>query len=86
MIARRDRMRASKVMQDRVMKTDNIVIHWNTSTREVLGQNKVEAVRVINHEADIISDIPVSAFFVAIGHQPNSSIFKDGLIWMKLAI
>jgi thioredoxin reductase (NADPH) len=81
MLIRRDQMRASKIMQDRVKKTANIEIHWNTSTQEVLGENKVQAVRVLNHETNSTSDIPVSAFFVAIGHQPNSEIFKG---WLEM--
>jgi thioredoxin reductase (NADPH) len=81
MLIRRDHMRASKIMQDRVLKTENITIHWNTSTQEVLGEKKVEAVRVLNHETNTTSDIPVSAFFVAIGHQPNSDIFKG---WLEM--
>jgi thioredoxin reductase (NADPH) len=81
MLIRRDQMRASKIMQDRVKKTENIEIHWNTSTQEVVGGTKVEAVRVLNHETNTTSDIPVSAFFVAIGHQPNSDIFKG---WLEM--
>lgn len=81
MLVRRDQMRASKIMQDRVMKTENIQIHWNTSTKEVLGDKKVEGLRVINHATNTTSEIPVSAFFVAIGHQPNSDIFKG---WLEM--
>ena len=76
MLVRRGEMRASKVMQDRVLKTENIQVYWHTSTEEVLGENKVEAVRVRNHQTDELTDVPVSAFFVAIGHTPNSDIFK----------
>ncbi len=81
MLIRRDQMRASKVMQDRVLKTENIEVHWNTSTQEILGEKKVEAVRVLNHETNVSTDIPVSAFFVAIGHKPNSDIFKG---WLEM--
>ena len=81
MLVRRDQMRASKVMQDRVLKTENIQVYWNSSTQEVLGEKKVEAVRVINHETNTTIDIPVSAFFVAIGHNPNSDIFKG---WLEM--
>ena len=76
MIVRRDEMRASKVMQDRVKNTPNIHINWNSVTDEILGDKKVEAVRIKNVETGATTDIPVSAFFVAIGHQPNSGIFK----------
>ena len=58
------------------MNAPNIEIHWNTETDEVLGDKKVEAVRVLNNETGEKSEIPVSAFFVAIGHTPNSEIFK----------
>ncbi|MBW8684865.1 thioredoxin-disulfide reductase [Chitinophaga rhizophila] len=79
MIVRRHEMRASKVMQDRVLKTSNIIVYWNTETQEVLGENKVEAVRLLNTAKNEETTVPVSAFFVAIGHQPNSGIFKDYL-------
>lgn len=79
MLVRKHEMRASKVMQDRVLKTSNIIVYWNTETDEVLGENKVEAVRVRNNQTGEKKDVPVSAFFVAIGHQPNSAIFKDYL-------
>lgn len=76
MLVRKDAMRASKVMQQRVLQTPNIKVYWNTETEEILGDSKVEAVRIKNNQSGEISDIPVSAFFVAIGHQPNSSIFQ----------
>jgi len=79
MIVRRDEMRASKVMQDRVKNTANITIYWNSETDEVLGDKKVEAVRIRNTKTGEKQDVPVSAFFVAIGHQPNSDIFKGWL-------
>jgi len=79
MIVRKDEMRASKVMQDRVLKTENIKIYWNSETDEVLGDKKVEAVRIKNNKTNTTTDVSVSAFFVAIGHQPNSDIFKGWL-------
>lgn len=79
MLIRRDEMRASKIMQDRVLNTPNIEVHWNTQTVEVLGDNKVSGVKIRNTVDNKESDIPISAFFVAIGHQPNSSLFKDYL-------
>jgi thioredoxin reductase (NADPH) len=79
MIVRRHEMRASMIMQDRVLKTTNIMVHWNSETLEVLGENKVEGVRLLNNKTQAETDIPVSAFFVAIGHEPNSGIFKDAL-------
>ena len=77
MFIRKDAMRASKVMQDRVMNTPNIKMYYNTETDEILGEKKVEGVRILNTKTNTKEEIPVSAFFVAIGHQPNSGIFKD---------
>ena len=79
MFIRRDEMRASKVMQDRVFKTPNIKIYWNTETEEVLGDKHVTGVNVKNNQTGEVQQIPVSGFFVAIGHQPNSEIFKGWL-------
>ena len=76
LLVRRDEMRASKVMQERVQRTPNIRIYWNTETEEILGESKVEAVRVKNVKTGERQTIPVSGFFVAIGHTPNSEIFK----------
>lgn len=76
MIIRRDAMRASKVMQERVQQTPNIKIYWNSSTDEILGENRVEAVRILNNKTGEKQTVPISGFFVAIGHQPNSDIFK----------
>ncbi len=84
MIIRRDEMRASKVMIDRVIKSPNIKIYWNSITDEILGDKKVEGVRIKNTQDDSLLEIPVNAFFVAIGHQPNSAIF-NGLINMDEA-
>ena len=69
-------MRASKVMQERVKNTDNITIYWNSETDEILGEKKVEAVRIQNMQTNEKQTIAISAFFVAIGHHPNSDIFK----------
>jgi len=76
MIVRRDQMRASKVMQERVLNTPNIKVYWNSETEEVIGENKVEAVRIHNSATNEKTTIPVSGFFIAIGHKPNSDIFK----------
>lgn len=77
MIVRNEKMRASKVMQDRVLSTSNIKVYYNCTTDEVLGENKVEAVRIVNTVNNVKHEIPINAFFVAIGHEPNSGIFKD---------
>lgn len=79
MLVRRDEMRASKVMQQRVQKTSNINVYWNTETVEVLGKDKVEGVKVINNKTKEESTIPIGAFFVAIGHTPNTQLFKGQL-------
>lgn len=79
LIVRRNEMRASKIMQERVKNTSNIIIHWNTETVEILGENETEAVKVKNNINGIEEVIPVKGFFVAIGHQPNTSIFEKWL-------
>ena len=77
MIVRRDTMRASKVMQDRVKSTSNITIYWNSETDEILGEHKVEGVRIKNVVDNSTQDVAIGGFFVAIGHKPNSDIFKS---------
>lgn len=79
MLVRRDEMRASKAMQHRVMNAPNIEIMWNTETVEILGKNGVEGVRVKNNETGVESEFPITGFFVAIGHKPNTDIFKGQL-------
>jgi thioredoxin reductase (NADPH) len=76
MIVRKGEMRASKVMQERVLKTSNIKVYWHSETDEVLGESKVTGVRLLNNQTQEKTEIAVSAFFVAIGHKPNSDIFK----------
>ncbi len=79
MLVRRDEMRASKAMQHRVMNAPNIEIMWNTETVEILGENAVEGVRVKNTQTGEESEFPITGFFVAIGHKPNTDIFKGQL-------
>jgi thioredoxin reductase (NADPH) len=76
MFVRREEMRASKVMQERVKTTPNIRTYWNTETDEILGEKTVEAVRIKNNKTGDKTEIPIKGFFVAIGHTPNSDIFK----------
>ncbi len=76
MFIRRDQMRASKIMQDRVFKKDNIDVMWNTEVKEVLGDKVVEGVRVVNNKSGEEQEIPLEGLFVAIGHKPNTEIFK----------
>ncbi|MCO5235122.1 MAG: thioredoxin-disulfide reductase [Chitinophagaceae bacterium] len=79
MFVRRNEMRASKVMQERVLKASNIRIYWNTEVEEIIGETKTEAVRTKNNKTGETQTIPVSGFFVAIGHEPNSAIFREWL-------
>ncbi len=79
MLVRRDEMRASKIMQQRVKNAPNIEILWNTETKEVLGDEEVNGVRILNNETGEESTLDVQGFFVAIGHKPNTDIFKGWL-------
>ncbi len=81
MLVRRDEMRASKIMQERVHDMPNIEVHWNTETVEVLGEEEVEGVRVRNNKTGEESTLDVKGFFVAIGHKPNTDIFKP---WLEM--
>ena len=78
-LVRKDFMRASKAMQHRVNKTKNIEVLYNTEIDEVLGANVVEGVRAINNKTKETQDISVTGVFIAIGHTPNSDLFKDVL-------
>ncbi len=79
MLVRKDYMRASKAMQHRVDKTENITVMYNTEIDEVLGDKVVEGVRVFNNKTNNKQDIKVTGVFIAIGHKPNTEIFKDVL-------
>jgi thioredoxin reductase (NADPH) len=79
MLVRKDEMRASKIMQDRVINTPNIKIYWNSETDEIIGDKTVDAVRIRNNKTGEKTEVAVKGFFVAIGHQPNSDIFKGML-------
>jgi len=80
LIVRRDEMRASKIMQQRVINTPNIEVLWNTETEEILGDDSgVTGMRVVNNQSGEKKEIAVKGFFVAIGHTPNTDIFKDYL-------
>ncbi|WEK20813.1 MAG: thioredoxin-disulfide reductase [Candidatus Pedobacter colombiensis] len=80
MLVRRDEFRASKAMVHRVMNTPNIEVIYNTETKEILGNGKnVTAVKVVNNQTGVETDLPVEGFFVAIGHKPNTDIFKGWL-------
>jgi thioredoxin reductase (NADPH) len=79
LIVRRDVLRASKIMQERIFKTPNLHVHWNSEVADILGAEQVEGVKLYNNKTQTHSEIPVAAFFVAIGHQPNTQIFKTQL-------
>ncbi len=79
MLVRRDELRASKAMQHRVMNNKNIEVLWNTEAIEVLGDQVVEGARVKNNQTGEETTIPCAGFFVAIGHKPNTDIFKGQL-------
>lgn len=79
MLVRKDEMRASKIMQERVLNTPNITVHWNTDTLEVLGDTDVTGVKMRNNKTGVESTLDVSGFFVAIGHKPNTDVFKGWL-------
>jgi thioredoxin reductase (NADPH) len=81
MIVRRDELRASKAMQHRVMNTPNIEILWNSATKEILGEKTVNGVVVVNNKTGEEKRIDIQGFFVAIGHEPNSGIFKG---WLEM--
>jgi thioredoxin reductase (NADPH) len=77
LIVRRDEMRASKIMQQRVKNTPNIEIHWNTETEEIIGDDSgVTGARLVNSKTGVKSTIAVQGFFLAIGHKPNTDIFR----------
>ncbi len=79
MLVRRDEFRASKIMANRVKNTPNIEILFNTETVEIMGEKAVEGVKVLNNKTQETTVIPVTGFFVAIGHEPNTQIFKGWL-------
>lgn len=79
MLVRRDVMRASKAMQHRVNSKENIVVKYNTEVVEVIGENVVEGLKMINNKTNKTENIDITGFFVAIGHKPNTDIFKGQL-------
>ncbi|GET45498.1 thioredoxin-disulfide reductase [Capnocytophaga felis] len=78
MLVRRDEFRASRIMKERVLKASNIEVLFNTETEEILGDGQVvSALKVRNNKTGEISEIPITGFFVAIGHKPNTDVFKE---------
>ena len=76
MLVRKNQMRASKAMQHRVLKTANIDLRYNSEIEEVLGDQVVEGVRIKNNQTNVKEEISVSGLFIAIGHKPNTDLFK----------
>jgi len=81
MLVRKDHLRASKIMQKRVFENPNIEVLFNHNTVEVLGKDAVEGVKVLNNKTNEERVLDITGFFVAIGHTPNTDIFKD---WLKM--
>lgn len=79
LIVRRDELRASNIMQKRVLENPNIEVLWNSTTEEVLGTEEVEGMRLVNNVTGEKTEYAISGFFVAIGHKPNTDIFTDYL-------
>jgi thioredoxin reductase (NADPH) len=78
-VHRRDELRASKIMQERAFKNPKIEFLWNAVITDIMGDTKVTGVKVKSTTTDEVSELPVSGLFVAIGHEPNSSLFKGQL-------
>jgi len=79
LIIRRDEMRASVIMQNRIKENDKIEIHWNSEIKEIKGDESVEGIDIINNVTNETKSISLGGVFIAIGHQPNTDIFKDFL-------
>ena len=77
LIVRRNELRASKIMQKRVFDNKNIEIIWNSEVKDVLGDDKVDSVLVLNNSNNTTSKLNISGLFIAIGHKPNTDIFKN---------
>lgn len=78
-IHRRDELRASKIMQDRALANEKLTFLWNTVVEDILGESSVEALRVRDVNTDEVRDLPFAGVFVAIGHRPNTDLFKGQL-------
>ena len=77
LIVRRNELRASKIMQKRVFDNKNIEIIWNSEVKDILGDDKVDSVLVLNNSNNTTSKLNISGLFIAIGHKPNTDIFKN---------
>ena len=79
LVIRRDEMRASVIMQNRIKENDKIEIHWNSEIKEIKGDESVEGIDIINNVTNETKNISLGGVFIAIGHQPNTDIFKEYL-------
>ena len=79
LIIRRDEMRASVIMQNRIKQNKKIIIHWNSEIKEIEGDESVNGINIINNVSNQSKNIKLSGVFIAIGHQPNTDIFKNQL-------
>lgn len=79
MLVRRDKLRASAILQQRVMNKPNIEILWQTEVEEILGEEAVVGVRVVNNQTQRKQDLPLQGVFVAVGHQPSTALFASYL-------
>ena len=83
LVHRRNQLRADKILQDRVLNNNKIVVEWNSVVEEVLGVDepkKVTGLKIRNVETDVVKEIPLDGVFVAVGHKPNTDIFKGNLV------
>ncbi len=78
-VHRRDQLRASKIMQERVFKNEKIEMIWNSVVEDILGENKVAGVRLKNVKTDELTEVPCDGFFLAIGHVPNTKLVEGQL-------
>jgi thioredoxin reductase (NADPH) len=81
LLHRRDSFRASKIMQERVLAHPKVRVHWNTAVADILGENAVEALLLEDTQTGATRDLPVTGFFVAIGHRPNTDIVRG---WLEM--
>lgn len=81
LIHRRDEFRASKIMQERALSNEKIQVHWSTIVVDILGEKKVEGVLLKDVKTSMTKELPVKGYFAAIGHKPNTDIFRG---WLEM--
>ena len=83
LVHRRNQLRADKILQDRVLNNKKIVVEWNSVVEEILGEDepkKVTGIKIRNVETDTVKTLDADGVFVAVGHQPNTDIFKGNIV------